>query len=264
MNLLRGEAVRLLSTRLPLWALVAAVASGAGPTGLLALIGPENATPPLPGIDTAQGVGFVVGLSGLTLFLPALIGTIAITSEFRHRTIGATFLAAPRRGRLLAAKLGIFVLLGLGYGVAMALSAGLALLGAAVLRGATLGVTAGTLGIMLTQLALAAAVYTVLGVAIGALARHQLLAIGIVVGYFYLLEPVLMLVPGANLVYPYLPGGATAALMDFTLLTDTLAEQVPLAASVLVAPVVGAALLGAYALLGSLAAVLVPLQRDLA
>lgn len=64
--------------------------------------------------------------------------------------------------------------------------------------------------------------------------------------------------------YPYLPGGATAALMDFTLLTDTLAEQVPLAASVLVAPVVGAALLGAYALLGSLAAVLVPLQRDLA
>ena len=127
MNLLHGEAVRLLSTRLPLWALISAVASGAGLTGLLALIGPENSTPPLPGIDTAQGVGFVVGLSGLTLFLPALIGTIAITSEFRHRTIGATFLAAPRRGRLLAAKLGTFVLLGLGYGVGFRLGLGVGL-----------------------------------------------------------------------------------------------------------------------------------------
>lgn len=264
MNLLRGEAIRLFSTRLPLWALIAASASGAGLTGLLALIGPEHSTPPLPGIDTAEGVSFVVGLSGLLLFVPALLGTIAITSEYRHRTIGTTFLAVPQRGRLLAAKLAVYVLLGLGYGLTAALASGLALVGAAALRGVTLGVGVGALVTMLLQLAAAAAVYTVLGVAIGALARHQLLAIGIVVGYFYFLEPVLMLLPGLNHVYPYLPGGATAALTDFTLLTDALAAQVPLGTAVLLPPLVGAALLAVYALVGAGAGLLVPLQRDLA
>jgi ABC-2 type transport system permease protein len=33
----RGELTRLFSTRLPMWALIAAVASGAGLTGLLGL-----------------------------------------------------------------------------------------------------------------------------------------------------------------------------------------------------------------------------------
>ena len=35
---------------------------------------------------------------------------------------------------------------------------------------------------------------------------HQLLAIGIVLGYFYFLEHVLMLIPGVNTIYPFLPG----------------------------------------------------------
>lgn len=264
MNLLRGEAIRLLSTRLPLWALIAAVSSGAGLTGLLALIGPENSTPPLPGIDTPQGVGFVVGLNGLLLFVPALLGTVAVTGEYRHRTIGTTFLTVPRRGRILAAKLAVFVALGLAYGVTAAVASGLALLGAAAVRGVELGASQGTIVTMLAQLTAAAVVYTVLGVAIGALARHQLLAIGIVVGAFYLVEPILMLVPGVNAVYPYLPGGATAALTDFTFLTDTLAQEVPLAATVLLPPLLGAAVLAVYAALGAVAAVVVPLQRDLA
>ena len=80
-RLLRGEAAKLFATRLPLWSLVTAALCGGGLTGLLSLIGPENATPPLPGLDTAEGVGIVVGMSGLLLFVPALIGTIAVTGD---------------------------------------------------------------------------------------------------------------------------------------------------------------------------------------
>lgn len=264
MNALRGETVRLCSTRLPLWALLAAIGSGAGLTGLLALIGPENSTPPLPGIETAEGVGLLVGLSGLLLFVPALIGTIAITSDFRHRTIGTTFLMVPRRARVLGAKLVVYGAFGLIYGIVAAVASALALVGAAALRGVDLGVGAATLTIMLAQLALAAAVHMVLGVAIGALARHQLVAIAIVAGYFYFLEPILMLVPGVNAVYAYLPGGATAALTDFTFLTETIASELPVAATTLLPPVIGGMLLGGYALAAAAAAMLVPLRRDLA
>ncbi|MDF2562906.1 MAG: transporter permease, partial [Microbacterium sp.] len=83
-RLIRGEFTKLFATRLPIWSLVIAAASGGALTGLLALVGPQNATPPLPGLDTVEGVGIVVGMSGLLLFVPALIGTIAVTSEYRH------------------------------------------------------------------------------------------------------------------------------------------------------------------------------------
>lgn len=263
MNAIHGELVRLFSTRLPLWTLLAAVACGGGITGLLAIIGPENSSTPMPGIDTAQGAGLVVGMGVLLLFVPALIGTIAITGEYRHRTIGTTFLAVPRRGRVLFAKLAVYALLGLLYGVIASTSSGLALLGAAALRGVDIGLTGEQLIVTLAQLAVASAVYMVLGVAIGALARHQLLAIGIVMGYFYFLEHVLMLIPGVNVVYPFLPGGATSSLTRLTFLTDAIGEQTSLAAAPLASPVVGAAILIAYALVAASVAVVAPLRRDL-
>ncbi|HEX7352234.1 ABC transporter permease [Brachybacterium sp.] len=262
MNLLRGEALRLLSTRLPRWTLLAAVLCGAGLTALLALIGPENATPPMPGLENPEGAGIVLGLGGMLLVVPALIGTTSITGEYRHRTIGTTFLATPRRGRVLCAKLAVFALLGLAYGLVASLGSGLALLAATTLHGQELGIAAGPLVVMLAQLAVAAAVHMVLGVAIGALARHQLLATGIVLGCFYLLDPLLMVVPGLNQLHPLLPGGATAALTRFNYLGDAIAEQTGTVAAT-ASPALGATVLLGWALLAAVVAVLVPLRRDL-
>ncbi|MGW9630693.1 ABC transporter permease [Agromyces sp. NPDC055520] len=262
-RLLRGEFTKLLVTRLPLWSLLAAACGGGGLTGLLALIGPENATPPLPGLDTAEGVGIVVGMSGLLLFVPALIGTIAVTGEYRHRTIGTTFLTVPRRGRVLAAKLVVFGALGVAYGLVSSLFAGLAVVAGAAVQRVELGVPAGELAALLARLALAAAVYMVLGVAIGALARNQLLAVGIVLGYFYFLEHVLMIIPGVNAIHPYLPGGATAALTDFTFLGDAIAEQLPMAAVSTTTPLMGALVLLGYAAVAAWLAIAIPLRRDL-
>ncbi len=263
-RLIRGEVIRLFATRLPAWSVVAAVAAGALMTGLLSLVGPENSSPPMPGIDTPEGVGIVLGINGMLLFIPALIGTIAITGEYRHRTIGTTFLVAPRRGRVLWTKLLVYGLLGLAYGVLTAAAAGLAISGAAAIRNTPLGVSSAELGGLLVGLALAAAVYTVIGVAIGALARHQLVAIGVVLGFFYFLEPLLMIMPGVNAVYPYLPGGATAALLDFTFLSDAVAAEMPIAAPQILSALGGAAILLAYAAIASMAAVAFPLRRDLA
>ncbi|MFF2496508.1 ABC transporter permease [Agromyces sp. NPDC058064] len=260
--LVRGELAKLLATRLPLAALLTALGCGFGFTALLALVGPGESTTPLPGIETTEGVGLVVGMGGLLLFVPALIGTVAVTGEYRHRTIGTTFLTVPRRGRVLVAKLLVFGGLGLAYGAAAALGTAVALLAAAAVRGVSLGVPAGALAVMLAQLALAAAVYSVLGVAIGALARNQLLAVGIVLGYFYFLEHVLLLIPGVNVIHPFLPGGATAALTDFTFLSEAIGEQLPISMPVATSPAIGALVLLGYAAVAAVVAVAVPLRRD--
>lgn len=259
----RGEIIRLFSTRLVLWAMVAAIATGAGLTGLLGLVGPENTSPPMPGLDTPEGAGIVVGISGVLLFVPALIGTIAITSEYRHDTIGTTFLTVPRRGRVLGAKLCVYSAFGLVYGLVMSLSSGLALWCVVALRGGALGASVDDLATLLARLAVAAAIYMLLGVGIGALARHQLVAVGIVLGYFYLLEYLLMIVPGLNALYPFLPGGATAALTDFTFLADTITAETSLGTPELLSPLVGAVVLVVYAVAAAGVASAAPLRRDL-
>lgn len=261
---IRGEIIRLFSTRLPLWAAIAAIVSGAGLTGLLGLVGPENTSPPMPGLDTPEGAGIVVGTTGLLLFVPALLGTIAITGEYRHGTIGTTFLAVPRRSRVLAAKLFVYSGFGLAYGLLMSASSGLALWCVVVLRGTALGASTDDVVTLLVRLAVAAAIYMLLGVGIGALARHQLVAVAIVLGYFYLLEYLLMIVPGLNALYPFLPGGATAALTDFTFLADTLGEETSLGTPVLLSPLLGALVLAVYALGAAAIAMAAPLRRDLA
>lgn len=264
MRHLHAELLRLSATRLPLWTLLCAVLCGGGLAVLLSLIGPESADPPMPGLDTAEGVGTVLGLGGLMLFVPVLLGTVAVTAECRHRTIGTSFLVEPHRERVLGAKLAAYALLGLGYGLVSSLVSGLAVVLGAALHGQRLGVPPGELAWILLQLALAAAVHMVLGVGIGALARHQLLAIGIVLGYFQLLEHLLMLIPGVSAVHPFLPGGAAAALTRFTYVADAVSAQTAVASSPLLPPLLGALVLLGYAALAAGAAVLLPLRRDLA
>lgn len=162
-RLIRGEFTRLFAVRMHRWAVLAAVLSGGGLTGLLALIGPENATPPMPGIDTQGGAVLVIGITGVLLFVPAVIGAIGAAGEYRHRTIATTYLAEPRRGRVLAARLTVYCVVGLGYGVIASLTSAGALGAAAVLRGVDLTVSAADLTGLLIRLAVAATVYTVLG-----------------------------------------------------------------------------------------------------
>ena len=260
---LRGEYTRLIGGRLPWWAIIVAAVFGGGLTGLISLVGPENATPPLPGLETAEGVRTVLGLLGVTLFAPALIGTIAISSEYRHHTIGSTFLAIPRRGAVLAAKLIIFALLGLAYGIVLAGAAiGGILIGAAI-HGVTPGLSAATMITIALRYAVAAAIYMVLGVGIGALARNHLLAIAITLGYFYLVENVIMIIPGVKAIYPLLPGGATAALTDSTFLSETMAAQIGTAAPLILPAAAGALILLGYAGAAAFAATAVSLRRDL-
>ncbi|WP_327092356.1 ABC transporter permease [Nonomuraea sp. NBC_01738] len=260
--LIHAELRRLLATRMWLGTLLVAGLLGGGLIGLLAIVGPENFDPPMPGLHTEAGVRAVLGFLGFTAFVPAAIGTLAVTSEYRHRTVNFTFLFAPGRWRVLAAKLITYGLAGMVYGLVLSGTAALALFGAAAARGVNLGLPAGTIVELLARLAIAMVAYTVLGVGMGALIRHQIAALVVVIGYLYGAELLLMTIPGVRHLYPWLPGGATSALTDFTAVADALSQQLSSEPVRLLSPLAGALLLVGYTVLASTAALVKPMRRD--
>ena len=98
-HLVKAEIRRLLATRMWSGLLLAAALIGGGMMGAMALVGPENFDPPMPGLDTETGVRSTLGFLGYTAFVPAALGALAATSEYRHRTAAVTFLFAPAAGR---------------------------------------------------------------------------------------------------------------------------------------------------------------------
>ena len=68
----------------------------------------------------------------LAALFAALLGAMSITAEIRHGTIRPIFVVTPQRGRVIAAKVGVSVVIGAAFGlVASAFAAGV---GIAVLR----------------------------------------------------------------------------------------------------------------------------------
>jgi hypothetical protein len=260
-RLVRAELRRLLTTSLWKWGPPAAVLSGGGLTALAVLVGPENFEPPMPGVDTEAGLRLVLSMIGLTVLAPALFGSLAVTSEYRHRTITYTFLFVPRRHRALVAKLAAYAIAGTAYGLIVALAAAAALYGGAAIKGVDVGAGPGTVAGLLAGLAATMTVYTVIGVGLGALLRNQTATLLVLGAYLYMVEHTLALSPGFDRVYPFLPGGATAALTQSSLMSEA-AVEVTGSATRLLPPVLGAAVLLAYALLAAAAAVLVPMRRD--
>lgn len=103
----------------------------------------------------------------------ALLGALSITGEFRHGTIRPTFLATPRRGRVVAAKVGASMLIGGAFGLtaaAVAVAVGSAALAT---RGVGNQLDGGDYALLLAGCAAAAALWAGIGVGLGAAVRHQ-------------------------------------------------------------------------------------------
>ena len=171
--------------------------------------------PPMPE-DGLAGVLYSTGTAVGYVF-PLLIGTLMVTAEFRHKTLTPTFLATPKRGLVLWAKLLVGVLLGVLYGV----------VGVGASVGASVGFLAGygvdtELGSLDTwaqfgRMLLAYVLWVLIGIGVGALVRNQVGAIVGVLVFTQFLEPVgraaAAFVDGLSNVTQYLPGAASDALV---------------------------------------------------
>ncbi|HWI32018.1 MAG TPA: ABC transporter permease [Microbacterium sp.] len=197
---------------------VLALALSASATGALpgAGEGPQVSEEGLPALvySAATSVGYV---------FPLLIGTLMVTTEFRHKTLTPTFLATPRRFTALFAKVVVGVLLGALYAVlAIASSVGP---GAAFLAGFGLDaeITSTETWSLVGRMVIAFVLWVLVGIGVGTLVRNQVVAIVIVLVFTQFLEPVGRLlgafVEGLSDFTAYLPGAASDALVGASVFT---------------------------------------------
>ena len=139
-------------------------------------------------VRAVYGVPFEVGY-----LMPLVLGVVLISGEFRHRTITPTFLAAPRRSRVLIAK--AVVAGGVGLAMGLLLTAFAAALGAVLISARGYPVRLGTDGIprMLVLMVVGLGVWAVFGLGFGALLENQLAAILVAVSLVTIVEGLLAL-----------------------------------------------------------------------
>ena len=208
-----------------------------------------------PADPEATALGVYTIATALGYVFPAIVGTLSVTSEVRHRTLAQTLLADPDRGRLVAAKMIGSVPVGLALGVVGSLTC--------VAAGAVtftvldvdpmLGSPAVWRAVALSVLALT--LWTMVGVGLGTVLTNQVAALVVILAFTQFVEPILRmaltLVLDGRLsgVAGYLPGVAGEAMTGSSVyLTLGMGELPPWwqGALVLVAYAVGLALLGRF------------------
>lgn len=177
----------------------------------------------------------------------ALLGAMSFTGEYRHGTIRPTFVAMPRRDRVVAAKVLASILIGAGLGLAgCALAAGV---GTAALRarGIDVALNGGDYALLIAGGAAAAALWAAIGVGLGAIVANQVPTMIGITAWLLFVEGLL----GGDLgdVGRFAPGALAMAASG----------QEP---KTLLAPALALLLLALYAVAAAIAGLVVTTRRD--
>ena len=168
-----------------------------------------------PGADLAPLIYSFASSVGYVF--PVLLGALAVTGEFRHKTLTPTFLAEPHRSVVLGAKFASQLVMGAGLGVVAFATSVAAGAGALALFGLDTGLDASDTWALIGRGVLAMALWGAIGVGLGALVPNQVAAIVIVIAFTQFVEPVLRLAASLNDVTAsigrFLPGAASDALV---------------------------------------------------
>jgi ABC-2 type transport system permease protein len=247
-DLLRAEVLKLRTVRTPrilALAVLVVLATAVTATAVTSTFSPSD-----------HPARQVLALAGPIQTIALLLGVLAVTNEYRHGTITPVLLITPRRTRLLLAKLLILAAAGaiLGLGVFGAASAITVPVLAA--RHIPNQLDAGGLAAIIAGGTAATALFAILGVGLGALARNQVGAIVAALGLLYVAEPLLGAIPGiGDAVQRFGLAGLASAASATTAFVGT--------GRLLTAPA-AIGLLGAYTALVITAGALLFRQRDLA
>jgi ABC-2 type transport system permease protein len=221
-GILRAETRKITTTRLWWIMLICILVLGGGYAALPATVavleaGATGAGPPFddPGIVRS----IYNGGNTLSRILVMVVGIAAMGSEYRHQTLAATYLATPRRTRVLLGKAATLLLFGLLYGLA-SVAAGVAVSVPFILvndgsffwdqpetwRSLILGVCS-------------LALWTMIGMGIGILIKNMLVAMLVGISFAYLVEPILSLIfffRKWDVPLNLMPSGATNAMLGIT------------------------------------------------
>ena len=182
-------------------------------------------TPGAPSLDTTSLPPVVYSVAtAIGYVIPLILGVLSSTAEVRYQTLTPTFLATPRRGRVLAGKLIVVAAAGALFGVVGlvgSMGAGAPLLS---LFDVDPQLGDSDTWAMAGRIVLACALWAVVGVGVGALIPNQIAAIVVVLAFTQFLEPILRL--GTSFIEwtahlgKFLPGAASDALVGSSIFTS--------------------------------------------
>lgn len=218
---IRSEFRKFFSTRLWWGMAIGIFVAGAAFALMFGFLFTTDAStgPGMPGGDPVQIANsvYVGGLSvGYLLLLT--IGVLQIGSEYRHKTITATFLATPKRVHALLAKAVALVGIGALYGLISLI--GSVSVGALVLslRGQEAFPSTEIVRTLVLSLVILG-IWALIGLGVGILIPNQVAALLIAIGVAWIVEPLVGLGLtfwewGAEHIGPYLPTAATNAIVN--------------------------------------------------
>lgn len=202
-NLVRAEFRKLFTTQVWFWLLLASLAITA-----ISVIG-----------QIASSQNFELRNDNWSLFTAAnsayiavfVLGVLSITTEFRYQTITPTLLVTPSRWRLVGAKLITYTLVGILYALlCVVVQFAIAL---PWLSARNVHIDIGTaLRAGLTAFAVVA-LFALVGLGAGALLKNQIVGVTVGLIFILVLSNVIVAIPGVKHIYPYLPTGATDAIV---------------------------------------------------
>ncbi len=221
-GVLRSEIRKITTTRLWWIVLVCILVLGGGYAALPATVavlqaGAAGSGSPFddPGIVRS----IYNGGNTLSRILVMVVGIVAMGSEYRHHTLASTYLATPRRGRVLLGKAGSLLLFGLLYGLASVAAGLLVAVPFILVKGGSFFLDQPETWRSLILGVFSLALWTMIGMGIGILVKNLLAAMLIGISFAYLVEPILSLIfffRKWEVPLNLMPSGATNAMLGIT------------------------------------------------
>jgi ABC-2 type transport system permease protein len=179
-NLITNEIRKLRTIRGP-WLLLAA-----GP--VLVIVGVAGEFVGGADVNQPELAQLSVGHTGVVSLVALVFGITAVAGEYRHKTITDTYLATPRRGRVIAAKFAVYTTAGAMFGVGLAITTVVATAVAMAANGGSLDLSSSDLWRTIVGGVAVNTVFAAIGVSIGALIRNLAAALAGALAWIALVE----------------------------------------------------------------------------
>ena len=177
-TLVRAEVLKLRTTRL--WIVLLGVSVAVVGLIVVAVLASTPGRDPearaLHDLNTVADVRMLLSIGGIAATLALVLGATMTTTEYRYGTAGITYLATPRRPRVVTAKMLAAVPVGALFGLVGASVPVLVALAWFATKGRSVPLDH-TIPLEILQIGLQALFAAVMGVAVGAVLRNQVAAI---------------------------------------------------------------------------------------
>jgi ABC-2 type transport system permease protein len=257
MNLVKAELRKLVYSRSTYGLLLASIFVAILSTVVTPIVIEQDETGVFGSLDDVALVDGVYANAISSYIFAIILGILIMSGEFRHGTAVATFLASPKRSRVLIVKLVVASFAGALFQV---MSAGLAV-AAGFYTLTFFEDVASPSDSVFVNLAVASvlsgAVLGLVGVAIGSLIRNQLIAIVSTLVWLFVLEPiVLLLFVEAG---KWLPTGAITGMLAL----EFESEAIGVSTADYLSPGVSAIVLLGYGAVFTVLALITSMRRDI-